>query len=392
MKNIYIYLGIIFLFALAMGLILPIYTMFLIALGLSKGLVMILQTIFTLSCCIFDIPTGILADSWGKKKCIVISCLIVSLSFLTYSIADNLLICILSEILLACGFCFGNGALQAWAINTTPDMDEKKLGKLFAQEQIFRSLGNILGGFIGVALYESTHSGPWLLGGLLFAFYTPFLFWVITENIVPKKQSSYTAKIADFKKDLVKSIEFIRISKPYKFCLIMTAVHLLAVQAPNQYWQLIFTKHLPENQLDFGFASLVVAMLVGSTLSGYLIGYCRNSKLAIITCQVAIGLLVALTVMSNSMILMAGCFLIHEAARGAFRTIKDAYLNQNIPKEMRATLVSATSTFGNAGTLIGQLMCYFITTFISMEMSWVVTGLLLVMVTIVVKNGKKERG
>jgi len=64
----------------------PIYVLFLLENNLSMTQVMILQSFYTFLIFIFELPSGVFADLYGRKNSLIFSSIFLTLAFITFGI------------------------------------------------------------------------------------------------------------------------------------------------------------------------------------------------------------------------------------------------------------------------------------------------------------------
>ena len=108
------------LFTLAAALIWGVNTLFLLDAGLDIFGVFIANAAFTAGSMIFEIPTGVLADTHGRRLSFLLSVLILFATTLGYvAVArfdGGLLAFSLVSIFMGLGFTFYSGAVEAWLV------------------------------------------------------------------------------------------------------------------------------------------------------------------------------------------------------------------------------------------------------------------------------------
>lgn len=99
-------------------LVMPIIVLFYEDNGLGLKEIFLLKSVYSIVSVALDIPTGYLADAWGRKNCILTGCLIVFLGFITYSFSCTFAAFLLAEILLGIGQSLVSGADSALLYDT----------------------------------------------------------------------------------------------------------------------------------------------------------------------------------------------------------------------------------------------------------------------------------
>lgn len=390
MKNQNIYLGISFLVSLSTGFMLPIYSIFLLAKGLTLFQIGLVNLMFYLGLFVFEIPTGVIADTWGRKISVVISCLVLAGGMYCYSIASNIWLCLLAELLGAIGNTFSNGALQAWFVDGNKEIDQKKLQKVFSFEQVVGKVAYIIGANVGSLIYCLDSSWPWLFSCVSFLITCMFCLFCIQEKGFQNKGRTIKESYKKAIDTLWTSLYFCKTNKPFRFLLLIGLIQFFAVMAPNMQWQPMYNKNIPSSYMGVMFTSISIFLIIGSYFSNYQLKLLKgNIKWALVLCQVGIGFGLLCAGWFGFGLSIAA-FMFHEIGRGMFKPLQDNYLNQNISSEQRATLISFQSMAHHVGGAIGLIISGWLAQQYSINLAWIFSGLVLILLTLLIKNGKKR--
>ena len=146
------------LFTLAASLIWAVNTLFLLEAGLDIFMVMVVNATFTIGQLVFEVPTGVVADTIGRKASFLLGIGAVIIATVLYVLAAQLELAIgvfvVASALLGFGFTCRTGALDAWLMDALVHTGyDRPLDEVFARGQIVfgvamiaRTLG---GGFLG---------------------------------------------------------------------------------------------------------------------------------------------------------------------------------------------------------------------------------------------------
>jgi MFS family permease len=137
---------------------LPIVTLFLQTKGLSLSQISWLESIVVISIVLFEIPTGILADKFGRKWSIVASSIVGLLAWIPWFVADSFAVFSLHYIMIGIAIALVSGADQAFIYDDLKGKEKgKRMQKVFG---IYDSAG-IISGFVAgliVAFLLKEHS------------------------------------------------------------------------------------------------------------------------------------------------------------------------------------------------------------------------------------------
>src|SRR5918995_3896875 len=116
-----IYLTLTLLSTLAASFIWGINTLFLLDAGLNTAEASTANAFFTAGMVIFEVPTGVVADTWGRRTSYLLGAGTLLLSTLLYLMMwrahASLPGWAIASILIGLGFTFFSGATQAWLVD-----------------------------------------------------------------------------------------------------------------------------------------------------------------------------------------------------------------------------------------------------------------------------------
>ena len=131
------YLTLASLYTLAASLIWSVNTLFMLDAGLSIGEVFIANALFSVGMVLFEIPTGVVADTVGRRVSYLLSVAVLAVTTLLYLVAAQadagLFVFGSVSLLMGLGFTFYSGALEAWLVDALATVvDEPRLDHVFA--------------------------------------------------------------------------------------------------------------------------------------------------------------------------------------------------------------------------------------------------------------------
>lgn len=130
------------------SLIMPIIVLFYEENRLGLHEIFLLKSVYSVVLVSLDIPTGYLADSWGRKNCLLAGCLVAFGGYLCYSFSYTFAAFFLAEILLGIGQSLISGADSALLYDTMQEY--KREGEYLKYEGKVTMVGNFSEAFAGV--------------------------------------------------------------------------------------------------------------------------------------------------------------------------------------------------------------------------------------------------
>ena len=152
------YLVITGLFTLSASVIWGINTLFMLDAGLTIFEVFLANAAFTAAMAMLEIPTGVVADTRGRRASFLLAALFLALGTLAYVgvafIDGGLLLFCLAGVILGLGYTFYSGAVEAWLVDALKETGyEQELDRVFARASMVASvamlLGTVAGGLLG---------------------------------------------------------------------------------------------------------------------------------------------------------------------------------------------------------------------------------------------------
>ncbi len=366
---------------LAISFFFATYTLFLQEKGLSLLEINILNCVFMFSSFLFEIPTGAIADFFGRKKSVIIGLLFYSLSFLIYFFSASFWIFILAEIIGAIAFTCVSGALEALVVDSLDyHSGEKKLGLVFRRGEV-KKIGIITGALIGSFAGQTDLALPWLLSSVSFALLALGTFFLFKERYFIKETRQKFSFLA-IKIIAQDSIKYGLKNRQLMFMIIFLALIALIVQPINMYWQLVFRDNFSLDTKFMGviFAAIIIFSYLGAQLSKFWQRKINCEKNAIIFSQLITLVGISACLVFTNFSLFLSFFMIHEIGRGLSFPLSRAYINKMIKNKNRATVLSFESMIVKAGSAIGLLFSGIVANNFGVLSSWLVSAIILAII------------
>src|SRR6185436_19052501 len=144
------YLLLTLLSTLAASFIWGINTLFLLDAGLSNAAAFAANAFFTAGEVIFEVPTGVVADTWGRRASYLLGAGTLFLSTLLYlamwKLRAPMLGWAVASMLLGLGFTFFSGATEAWLVDALAATGRSKdLEAVLARAQTVTGAAMLIG-------------------------------------------------------------------------------------------------------------------------------------------------------------------------------------------------------------------------------------------------------
>jgi len=359
-RNIYLYL--VLGNTLAASFIWGINTIFLLDAGLSNFEAFLANAFFTLGMVIFEVPTGIFADTYGRRTSYLMGAATLTISTLLYlymwQIQGPFWGWAASSMLLGLGFTFFSGALEAWLVDALSATNYKgHLEGVFAKGQIVGGAAMLAGSLLGGVIAQFTNLGvPYILRSaiLLINFATAF-FLMRDLGFVPSKPKQ---PIKEMKRIFSLSVEQGLKNPPVRW--IMLAAPLLTGVSFYIFYALQpFLLELYGDSKAYAIAGLVAAIaacaqIAGGFVAPYLRRIFDRRTTALFLGILGTGLILILVSITNSFLIALVLIFLWGLVFAALIPIRQTYLNGLIPSSQRATVLSFDSLMGSSGGIVIQ--------------------------------------
>ncbi len=172
---------------LAASFIWGINTIFLLDAGLSNLEAFAANAFFTAGMVVFEVPTGIVADTVGRRVSYLLGTVTLAVTTLLYVILWMLeapfWTWAIVSMLLGLGFTFFSGAVEAWLVDALDATGfEGSLESVFGRGQIVMGAAMLTGSVAGGYIAQATNLGvPFVLRAIVLALMFAFAFTLMRD-------------------------------------------------------------------------------------------------------------------------------------------------------------------------------------------------------------------
>jgi len=357
-----IYLTLLLGNTLAASFIWGINTIFLLDAGLSNLEAFAANAFFTAGMVIFEVPTGIVADTIGRRVSYLLGTVTLAVTTLLYVLLWQVEAAFwawaLVSIGLGLGFTFFSGAVEAWLVDALHATGfEGSLESVFGKGQIVMGSAMLTGSVAGGYIAQVTNLGvPFVLRAVVLVLMFALAFAVMRDVGFTPARGDGVAR--GFQRISSASIEYGWRVPAVKWMMLASpftaGVGFYAFYALQPY-----LLELYGDSEAYGIAGLVAAIVAGAQIVGGIAAPFirklftrRTSALLLITAASAATL--ALIGLFENLWAAIGLIVIWGLLFAASMPIRQAYLNGLIPSQQRATILSFDSMLGSTGGVVVQ--------------------------------------
>jgi DHA3 family tetracycline resistance protein-like MFS transporter len=358
-KRLHPYYFIQFLSSLSLGVIIPVFVLYFRHRHLNLFEIAALAVIFEGSIVLFELPTGLVADLYGRKLSVVLSFFAIGVAGVIFRLSTIFWALALAEIVQGLGETLKSGAFEAWVVDSLKEEGpDQEIRGVFARGVRFERAGYLLGlvagGYLGAHQITAIWY-PFILGHLLCAA-------IALSLMRERKAPSGVAPPVERRSHLGEAIgEGLKALRGQRFLVILFAFSFLGnfgYETVDQYWQVHFSEDLGVNPRYFGWMVGISsgAVILFVTAINRLLGRFRDVHYGLVVLEGTAAICVAVLALAVSPAAAIGLFVALEAFRGFKKPLFLDLLNRHIPSEVRATLLSLESLFASLGEVIAGLI------------------------------------
>ena len=345
------------LYTLAASLIWGVNTLFLLDAGLSVGSVFVVNAVFSAGMVLFEIPTGVIADTLGRRVSYLLAVGVLAATTGLYLVCaetgQGAWVFGAVSVLMGLGFTFYSGALEAWLVDALRSVGETgDLDHVFARSAQITGfamlIGTTSGGFLGqidlavpfvvraallVGLLGVAHRTMFDLGftpralrldrigqevreqtrvGVTFGWRHPGMRMLMLAGLVRGAFLSYAFyAMQPYLLELLESDQIWVVG-------VITALMSLSTIAGNQLVEILTRSCGRRSTIIFGGSLATTIGLLGMGLS-------------------------------DDFFVAVAFFLLVTTAMGVITPVRQAYVHHVAPSEQRATVISFDAMIGSVG-------------------------------------------
>ncbi len=301
---------------------------------------MLLQSICAMSISLLEVPTGVVADLIGRRFSLMMSSVMFIIGLITYVLTYNFYVFIIAEIMFALGLCFKSGADSALLYDSLKEIGRtgeyaKVQGRAQSYALMVQTIGSVAVGY----LYSMNVNLPYIISvGLLAISGVITLFFKEVSAYKRGERPSYFNQVRE------SAIYAVNHQKVRAIIIFSVFIYV--------FWRIGFWYYQPYMKavnIDVKYFGILFAIFnlmaaISSWKANSIIKLSKNKPLIILSMLfVSSFLLIGMT-----RFFIGALFIIpQEMARGIRRPIILKYINENIPSNKRATIISFKSLAEN---------------------------------------------
>ena len=360
-----VYLLLLTLHTLAASLIWGINTLFLLDAGLSNTEAFAANAFFTAGMVLFEVPTGVVADTRGRRTSYLLGTLTLGVSTLLYllmwRVKAPFWAWAATSAFLGLGFTFFSGAVQAWLVDALTDSkffdDGGQLEAVFAKGEIAEGAAMLTGSVAGGVIAQATNLGvPYILRAVVLGLTFVFAFVLMRDLGFTPSHGKHP--IQEVKNVLRESIKHGLGNPPVRWVM-LEALFSGGVLIYAFYAMQPYLLQLYGDERAYAVAGLAAAIVAGAQIVGGLIVpqlarvFRRRTTVLLVGTATSTAMLALIGLIPNFWVAVT-LLVFWGLMYSAVAPVRQSYINALIPSKARATVLSFDSLLGSTGAAVAQ--------------------------------------
>jgi MFS family permease len=365
---------------LAGSFIFAMYPLFLRARGLDQFQVNVVAAWYLVVTFLTDVPTGAFADAVGRRASVIIGCLFHVAGLFLYFVSHHYWQFILAETFEGFGDTFGNGPIDAWAVDALDAAGfVGSKDRVFSRQfQIIRLTG-MTGGLIGAYIAERDIALPFLICAVGWAIAA--IGAALLIDPAPPRAASVSRRqiVRDIRR---KTVDSTRLGFNHRGVRLLSSAAFITTAVWSAWWlewPEFFNRGFGAGigAVGWVFAAISAVQMAGAEIAARApwAWERRAGFIAAMSAFASAALIVAGAAAGHIWIALAAILFAHLVS-GAIGPMLISWYNELIEGENRATLLSFQTTLMTAGGAIGQPVQGRMVDAIGIPVTWQIAGAL----------------
>ncbi len=347
---------------LAASFIWGINTLFLLDAGLSNLEAFAANAFFTAGMVLFEVPTGVIADGWGRRVSFLLGTVTLAVAtyvyYLLWQVSAPFWAWALVSVSLGLGFTFFSGAVEAWLVDALRFSGyQGALETVLGRGQMVSGIAMLVGSVAGGVIAQATNLGvPFLMRvGMLLVMFAVAFSLMRDVGFTPERSSR---PLQATRAVLSASIENGLKNPPVRYVMLAApfsaGVGIYVFYALQPYLLGLFGD--PHAYSVAGLAAAIVAgaQVLGGWMAPRIRRLVRRRTTVLILSSIASTLILVVLGFVQVFWVALALLALWALVAAAGVPVRQAYLNDMIASKQRATVLSFDSLMGSSGGVVAQ--------------------------------------
>jgi MFS family permease len=346
---------------LSIGFMAGYWILYYLGLGLDFPQVAFMIMVGAFASVLFEIPTGAVADVYGRRVSVLLSYLLMAISYFGILLSgSNYFLLVLFSALAGISFTLESGAIEAWFVDTVNHSKYSKyLERLLGRWGSVSSFGFAIGAFVGGYLVTFGYDKALMADIIGISLLSLYILFFTTEIYFKKKKSNILKNFKHTFRMSKRGIKFVLNNKQIFLITVLVFFLAFAVQLNYSSYQV--------HVVDVGFPPQYIgyALSLSGLISIFTLNYAHKISEFLGSKKKTLflfSLLQGLTILGIAMLtdtsilffLITICVVSFDLG-GRMSPAFGALYNEFVPKKIRATVISVTGLVRQSAEIFAML-------------------------------------
>lgn len=313
--------------------------LFLLNRGLNLAQIGVLLFIWSIMSMLLELPTGILADHWSRRKMLILSGVFFSVCYFIWIFSHSFVVFLVGYLFRTLGATFASGTLQAYVYDFLKlNHKENHFEKIWGRGNALRTIGIGIAVGLGGILAEKSFSLPVIVSAIsILSLSFIAFFWPEINPVTKTGEEGYWK----FLKSSVKTVG----NNPKLVHIVLYSAIVLSIFANLEEFNDVYLQFL-------GFPLGVIGVIftiatIGQSMASLLAHKLKNHPWRTLNTISFIGFgILILASLVKAPIMAAGILLLGILLELS-NVLNQGIIQNEVPENQRATIASLTSFVGN---------------------------------------------
>jgi MFS family permease len=331
--------------------------------GLDPLQMVLVGTVLEVTCFLFEVPTGVVADVYSRRLSIIVGIALIGCAYALEGAIPLFWAALGGQVFWGVGYTFTSGATQAWI---TDEIGEAAAGPVFLRGAQMGLVGGLIGTILSVILGIVHVQIPMVLAGLGMLALAGTLVLVMPERQMRRVEATARSGFGQMKATARDALRLAMARPVVKVIIVISLVVGLAAEAFDRLstplvidrfdFPAVFGTNSPV--IWFGI-SAVIGTLLGLAASEIFkrtqpgdLGPGEPARLLATLAATDVAAL-AIFAVANSLWLAFAMLWVRRIVATIGAPVQTAWLNRNLDSASRATVISMTGQANSIGQAAG---------------------------------------
>lgn len=363
--------------------------------GLNPLQLVLVGTTLELAAFVFEIPTGVVADTYSRRLSVIIGFFVIGIGFLFEAIPMFATV-LLAQVVWGLGYTFISGAADAWIVD---EIGQERAAQAFVRASQFAQLSAFAALWTSILLETIALNLPHIVSAGTFIALAVTLLLIMPEDGFKRVPAAERESWRDLFTTLRSGLQLIR----RRQILLLIVLVSVAVGLYSEGWDRLWTAHLLTNfslpDPNTSIQTLILFGVIGSVSLLLSIGgteWLRRRNLqthralssALLVLLAVVGFGIIAFANAPSLLLALLAFWAVTIARTIAEPLNQAWVNLHTDSDVRATVLSVHEQANAFGQVLGGPAIGYIGVVSGLRLAISLSGLLILPAVLVVRRAR----